>query len=69
MFNKMNTPNITAKDIGNGNKKEITRLIPKDIPSQTDWLSSTAGSILTYTHDYFCSIVINSIQIPCKSVL
>ena len=39
MFNKMNTPNITAKDIGNGNKKEIVRLIPKDIPSQTNWSS------------------------------
>ena len=39
MFNKMNTPNITAKDIGNGNKKEIVRFIPKDISSQTNWLS------------------------------
>jgi len=38
MFNKMNTPNITPKDIGNGNKKEIVRLIPNDIPSQTNWL-------------------------------
>jgi hypothetical protein len=30
----MNTPKIAAKDIGNGNKIEIVRLIPKDIPSQ-----------------------------------
>lgn len=35
----MNTPNITARDIGNGNKIEIVRLIPNDIPSQTNWLS------------------------------
>ncbi len=34
----MNTPNITAKDIGNGNNMEIVRLIPKDIPSHTNWL-------------------------------
>jgi hypothetical protein len=33
-FNNMNTPKIAAKDIGNGNKIEIVRLIPKDIPSQ-----------------------------------
>ena len=39
MFNKMNTPNITAKEIGNGNKKDIVRLTPMDIPSQTNWLS------------------------------
>jgi hypothetical protein len=39
IFNKMNTPNMTAKDIGNGNKIEIVRLIPKDIPSQPNWLS------------------------------
>ena len=39
IFNKMNTPNITARDIGNGNKIEIVRLIPNDIPSQTNWLS------------------------------
>ena len=39
IFNKMNTPNMTAKDIGNGNKTEIVRLIPKDIPSQTNWSS------------------------------
>jgi hypothetical protein len=38
MFNKMNTPNITPKEIGNGNKKEIVRLVPNDIPSQTSWL-------------------------------
>ena len=35
----MNTPNITARDIGKGNKIEIVRLIPNDIPSQTNWLS------------------------------
>jgi hypothetical protein len=35
-FNKMKTPNITAKDIGNGNNMEIVRLIPKDIPNQTN---------------------------------
>jgi hypothetical protein len=35
-FNKMNTPNITAKDIGNGNNMEIVRLIPKDIPNHTN---------------------------------
>jgi hypothetical protein len=34
----MNTPNITANDIGNGNNMEIVRLIPKDIPSHTNWL-------------------------------
>ena len=39
IFNKINTPNMAAKDIGNGNKIEIARLIPKDIPSQTNWLS------------------------------
>jgi hypothetical protein len=39
IFNKMNTPNMTAKDIGTGNKIEIVRLIPKDIPRQTNWLS------------------------------
>jgi len=36
IFNKMNTPNITAQDIGNGNKLEMVRLIPKEIPSQTN---------------------------------
>jgi hypothetical protein len=36
IFNNMNTPNITAKDIGNGNNMEIVRLIPKDIPSHTN---------------------------------
>jgi len=36
IFNKMNTPNMTAKDIGNGNNMEIVRLIPKDIPSHTN---------------------------------
>jgi hypothetical protein len=35
----MNTPNISAEDIGNGNKKEIVKLIPKDIPGRTNWLS------------------------------
>lgn len=54
MFNKMNTPNITPKDIGNGNKKEIVRLIPNDIPSQTSWLSRNCllllRLILIYTH-------------------
>ena len=39
IFNKMNTPNMTAKDIGNGNMIENVRLIPNDIPSQTNWLS------------------------------
>jgi hypothetical protein len=39
IFNKMNTPNMTPKDIGNGNKIENVRLIPKDIPTQTNWLS------------------------------
>jgi hypothetical protein len=29
MFTKMNTPNITAKEIGNGNKKEIVRTYSK----------------------------------------
>jgi hypothetical protein len=54
MFNKMNTPNITPKEIGNGNKKEIVRLVPNDIPSQTSWLSRNCllllRLILTHTH-------------------
>ena len=47
----MNTPNITAKDIGNGNKKEIVRLIPKDIPSQTNWLSRNCFLLLMFNLD------------------
>ena len=68
----MNTPNITAKDIGNGNKKEIVRLIPKDIPSQTNWLSKYCLLfILTHTHQNFCCCIVvkRIIQIPSKSVL
>ena len=29
----MNIPIITTNDIGNGNSREIVRLIPKDIPN------------------------------------
>jgi hypothetical protein len=28
----MKTPNIAAKDMGNGNNKEIAMLMPKEIP-------------------------------------
>jgi hypothetical protein len=58
MFNKMNTPNITAKDIGNGNKKEIVRLIPKDIPSQTNWLSKYCLLLLMFNLDSHSSILL-----------
>jgi hypothetical protein len=32
----MTTPNITAKDIGNGNNMEIVTLIPMDTPSHRE---------------------------------
>lgn len=54
----MNTPNITAKDIGNGNKKEIVRLIPKDIPSQTNWLSKYCLLLLMFNLDSHSSILL-----------
>ncbi len=57
MFNKMNTPNITANEIGNGNKKEIVRLTPKDIPSQTNWLS-IACFLLIFNLDSHSSILL-----------
>ena len=58
IFNKMNTPNITAKDIGNGNKKEIVRLIPNDIPSQTNWLSRNSFLLLMFNLDSHSSILL-----------
>jgi hypothetical protein len=58
IFNKMNTPNIIAKDIGNGNKKEIVRLIPKDIPSQTNWLSRNCLLLLMFNLDSHSSILL-----------
>ena len=57
IFSKMNTPNITAKDIGNGNKKGIVRLIPKDIPSQTNWLSRNCLLLLILILDSRSSIL------------
>jgi hypothetical protein len=71
IFNKMNTPNITAKDIGNGNKKEIVRLIPKDIPSQIHWLSRYRVLLLMVNlESHSCCIVIKRIiQITSESVL
>ncbi|HKG30318.1 MAG TPA: hypothetical protein VKA91_03525 [Nitrososphaeraceae archaeon] len=32
-MSKTNTAIITTNDIGNGNSKEMVRLIPKDIPN------------------------------------
>ena len=58
IFNKINTPKITAKDIGNGNKKEIVRLIPKDIPSQTNWLSRNCSLLLMFNLDSHSSILL-----------
>jgi len=54
----MNTPNITAKDIGNSNKKEIVRLIPNDIPSQTNWLSRNYFLLLMFNLDSHSSILL-----------
>ena len=31
----MNTPNIATREIGNGNNKEIAKIIPKYIPIHT----------------------------------
>jgi hypothetical protein len=53
----MNTPNMTPKDIGNGNKIEIVRLIPKDIPSQTNWLSRNCLLLLILILDSHSLIV------------
>ena len=49
----MNTPNMTAKDIGNGNKIEIVRLIPNDIPNQTNWLSRNCFLLLILIEKFF----------------
>jgi hypothetical protein len=58
----MNTPNITDKDIENGNKKEIVRLIPKDNPSQTNSLSEYRVLLLMVNLDsHTCCIVIKRI--------
>ena len=62
IFNKMNTQNITDKDIENGNKKEIVILIPKDIPSQTNSLSEYRVLFLMVNLDsHTCCIVIKRI--------
>jgi hypothetical protein len=34
-LDKMNIPNIAATEIGNGNNKEMIKIIPKDIPIHT----------------------------------
>jgi hypothetical protein len=39
MWGKMKTPIIATNDAGNGTIIEIARLIPKDIPSHTIWLT------------------------------
>lgn len=58
----MNTPNITDKDIENGNKKEIVRLIPKDNSSQTNSLSEYRVLLLMVNLDsHTCCIVIKRI--------
>ena len=74
IFNKINTPNRTAKDNGNGNKIEIVRLIPKDIPSQTNWLSRNcllllilildSHSLIPLLYSYYKNYP-NSLQIYC----
>jgi len=35
ILRKMNTPNIATREIGNGNNKEIAKIIPKYIPIHT----------------------------------
>ena len=65
---------MTAKDNGNGNKIEIVRLIPKDIPSQTNWLSRNcllllilildSHSLIPLLYSYYKNFP-NSLQIYC----
>lgn len=46
----MKTPNIAAKDIGNGNNKEIAMLMPKEIPIHSIWFMRNCLLLLTFTH-------------------
>jgi hypothetical protein len=34
----MNTPNIAARETGNGNSREMAKLIANDIPTHSSWL-------------------------------
>lgn len=46
----MKTPNIAAKDMGNGNNKEIAMLMPKEIPIHSIWFMRNCLLLLTFTH-------------------
>ena len=35
ILRKINIPNIATREIGNGNNKEMIKIIPKDIPNHT----------------------------------
>jgi hypothetical protein len=38
IFSKMNNPNIAARETGDGNSREMAKLIPDDIPIHSSWL-------------------------------
>ena len=53
----MNTPNIAANDIGNGNSKERAKLIPNDIPIHNNWLVKNCLLLLLILNFLFHYII------------
>ena len=56
----MNTPNIAANDIGNGNSKEIAKLIPNDNPIHSNWLIKNCLLLLILNFLFYYTIGIYS---------
>jgi len=52
----MNTPNIAAREIGNGNSREMAKLIPNDIPIHRSWLRMNC--LLLLILNFLCQSIV-----------
>lgn len=52
----MNTPNIAARETGNGNSREMAKLIANDIPTHSSWLRMNC--LLLLILNFLCQSVV-----------